>query len=208
MNLIATRHSSCRLLASVRVALLAGLLALSLAACGPSAPPFTSTDITGASFGRDFSLTDHHGQRRRLADFRGRAIILFFGYTHCPDVCPTTMERFNQVVQRLGPAAAKVQVLFVTLDPERDTREKLAQYVPFFHPGFLGLTGSVAEVGAVAKEFRVYFSKRPAGGGEGYSLDHWAGAYVFDPAGRLRLYVAPEAPVDAVAADLQRLLAG
>jgi len=206
MTLIAARQSSRRLLAGA--ALLAGLLALSVAACGPSAPPFTSTDITGASFGRDFALSDHHGQRRHLADFRGRAVILFFGYTHCPDVCPTAMERFNQVVQRLGPAAAKVQVLFVTLDPERDTREKLAQYVPFFHPGFLGLTGTVEEVGAVAKEFRVYFSKRPVAGGEGYSLDHWAGAYVFDPAGRLRLYVAPETPVDAVAADLQRLLAG
>lgn len=206
MNLIAARQLPRRLLAGARAALLAGLL--SLAACGPSAPPFTSTDITGASFGRDFSLTDHHGQRRRLADFRGRAVILFFGYTHCPDVCPTAMERFNQVLQRLGPAAAKVQVLFVTLDPERDTREKLAQYVPFFHPGFLGLTGTVDEVGAMAREFRVYFSKRPAAGGAGYSLDHWAGAYVFDPAGRLRLYVAPETPVDAVAVDLRRLLAG
>lgn len=183
------------------------LLACGLLACGPGAPPFSSTDITGASFGRDFALTDHHGQRRTLADFRGRAVVIFFGYTHCPDVCPTAMERFNQVLQRMAGDAARVQVLFVTLDPERDTREVLAKYVPFFNPGFLGLVGSVDEVAATAKEFRVYFSKRTATGAGGYTVDHWAGAYAFDPAGRLRLYIAPETPIDAVAGDLRRLLA-
>jgi protein SCO1/2 len=207
MKLIAVCRSRLRVLPRAAALLLgAGLL---LAGCSPKAPPFAGTDISGASFGRDFALTDHHGQRRRLADFRGQAVVLFFGYTHCPDVCPTTMERFSQVLQRLGPAdAARVQVIFVTLDPERDTREVLARYVPFFQASFLGLTGSPEEIAAMAQEFRVYYSKRPATGGGGYSLDHWAGAYAFDPAGRLRLYLAPELPVDAVAADLRRLLAG
>lgn len=203
----ALRGATCALRTQGQALLLgAGLL---LAACGPAAPPFAGTDISGATFGRDFALTDHHGQRRTLADFRGKAVVLFFGYTHCPDVCPSTMERFGQALQRLGPAdAARVQVLFVTLDPERDTREVLAKYVPFFQPSFLGLTGTPDEIAAMAKEFRVYFSKRPASGGGEYSLDHWAGAYAFDAAGRLRLYLAPELTADAVAADLRRLLAG
>jgi protein SCO1 len=176
-------------------------------AAGGNAPSFKATDITGATFGRDFALTDHTGQKRRLADFRGKAVLLFFGYTQCPDVCPTAMQRFQAAMKLLGPQAARVQVLFVTLDPERDTRELLAQYVPWFDKSFLGLSGSPDETATVAKEFRVFYAKRKSEGGLGYTLDHWAGAYAFDPAGRLRLYLPPELSAADLAADVRQLLA-
>lgn len=179
-----------------------------LLACARETPPFVATEITGAGFGREFRLTDHAGQVRTLADFRGKAVVIFFGYTHCPDVCPTTMERFAQVSRQLGDDAARLQVLFVTLDPQRDTREVLARYVPFFHPDFLGLTGEPAEIESVVREFRVVASRRAAEGAGGYTLDHSAGAYAYDPAGQLRLYLGPELPLDAVVGDLRRLIRG
>lgn len=183
---------------------------LLLGGCGEAAPPpFHSTDITGASFGAEFpqALTDHRGQLRRLKDFRGKAVILFFGYTHCPDVCPTALARFAAAVKQLGPAGARVQVLFVSIDPERDTPARLAEYVPWFDPSFLGLTGTPATVAEVAKEFRIYAARQEVGGALGYVMDHTAGAYVYDPAGRLRLFVKDDAPIDGLVADLQRLLA-
>lgn len=184
-------------------------LVLGFAACSkaPETPQFRSTDITGSPFGRQLALTDHHGKPRTLGDFRGKAILLFFGYSQCPDVCPTAMTRFAQTLTRLGPDADRVQVLFVTLDPERDTPELLGKYVPFFHPGFLGLTGTLAETDAAAREFRVFYAKRKADGALGYSVDHWTGAYALDAAGRLRLYIAPERSPDEIAADLRQLLA-
>lgn len=178
-----------------------------LGGCGREVPPaFHATDITGASFARDFRLVDHHGATRTLADFRGKAVVIFFGYTHCPDVCPTAMERFARVSRDLGSDAAGLQVIFVSLDPERDTREVLARYVPFFHPAFLGMTGRPAEIEALAREFRVVAARRPAEGAGGYTLDHSAGAYAYDPAGRLRLYLGPELPHEALLADLRRLI--
>lgn len=182
-------------------------LASLLLACSPTPPPFRDTDISGAAFGRHLELTDHDGRLRRLEDFRGRAVVLFFGYTACPDVCPTTLAKFATVMKALGKDAEHVQVLFVTLDPERDTPARLKAFVPWFHPGFLGLYGDRAATDAVAKEFRIYSAKRE-GGSLGYVLDHSTGAYVFDPAGRLRLYVADSAPVADITADLQLLLAG
>lgn len=176
-------------------------------ACGEPAPGFHATDISGAAFGRRLDLADHDGRARRLEDFRGKAVVLFFGYTACPDVCPTTLAKFAAVMQLLGADAERTQVLFVTLDPERDTPARLKAFVPWFHPGFLGLYGDSAATEAVAKEFRI-FSARREGGGLGYTLDHSAGAYVFDPAGRLRLYVADSAPAADIAADLRLLLAG
>lgn len=178
-----------------------------LSACGePPPPPFAASDITGASFGGEIRLTDHRGRERTLDDFRGKAILLFFGYTHCPDICPTTMSRFVRVRKLLGGDAQGLQVLFVTLDPERDTVPVLAQYVPFFHPEFVGLTGTQPAVSDVAKRYRVPFVRRETGDGD-YLIDHWAGAYAFDAGGRLRLYVPPDLSDEALAGDLRRLIA-
>lgn len=184
------------------------LLLLLLAGCGDKPAAFISTDITGASFGGHLALTDHNGQPRRLEDFRGKAVVLFFGYTSCPDVCPTALARFAEVMKALGSQAERVQVLFVTLDPERDTPQRLKDFVPWFHPSFLGLYGDWPQTDAVIKDFRVHSARKEVGGGLGYVLDHSAGSYVFDPAGRLRLYMRDTAGVEEVVGDLRLLLAG
>lgn len=185
---------------------LAGLAAtLALAACGSSGPSFKNADITGADYGKDFALTDRNGQRRTLADFRGKVLVMFFGYTHCPDACPTTMLELKQVVQELGEDGKRVQVLFVTVDPERDTSPILAKYVPLFDPSFLGLYGGAAATAKVAKDFRVFHQKVPGSSPENYTVDHSAGSYVFDPEGRLRLYVRYGQAANLVA-DIRTLL--
>ena len=185
----------------------AALLAvLALAACDGRAPKFRSTDITGADYGKSLALVDHHGQLRRLEDFRGKAVVLFFGYTHCPDVCPTTLADLAQVMRQLGPLADRVQVLFVTVDPERDTQQVLAKYVPAFDPRFLGLRGDAEATRAAAKEFKIYYEKRPGKTPGEYSVDHSAQTYVFDPQGRLRLYVRQERLAEDLAPDLRTLL--
>lgn len=188
--------------------LLGLLLVLLLPACEQRqpAPPFTATDISAADFGRDFRLTDHHGRARQLSDFRGKVVLLFFGYTYCPDICPTTMSTMVKVIKRLGKDAGKVQVLFVTLDPARDTRAVLARYVPFFHPGFLGLYGDTGATAKVAADFRVYAKRQQGASANGYTLDHSAGSYVFDQNGKLRLYLDYGQSVDAIAQDLRLLL--
>jgi protein SCO1/2 len=183
-------------------------MVMMLAACDGQAPAFHATDITGAAFGQRLELTDHDGKPRRLEDFRGKAVVLFFGYTACPDVCPTTLAKYAEVMKALGPDAQKVQVLFVTLDPERDTAQRLKEFVPWFHPDFIGLHGDRAATEAAAREFRIFAAKKEVGGGMGYVLDHTAASYILDPAGRLRLYVADALPAAEVAADLKRLLAG
>jgi protein SCO1/2 len=179
-----------------------------LAACDAGGPAFRSTDITGVEYGRTLELTDHRGQKRRLQDFRGRAVVLFFGFTHCPDVCPTTLADMAQAMRQLGPDAERVQVLFVTVDPERDTQEVLAKYVPAFDPRFLGLRGDLEPTRAVAKEFKVYFEKRPGKTPGEYSVDHSAQSYVIDPQGRLRLFVRHERIAEDLAPDLRTLLQG
>lgn len=168
--------------------------------------PFLARDISGASYGRDFLLTDHLGQPRRLADFRGKVVVVFFGYTHCPDVCPTTLADMAMALRQLGADAQKVQVLFVTVDPERDTPAVLAQYAPSFNPSFLGLYGDAAATAAIAKEFRIFYQKRQTGPEAGYTMDHTAGTYVFDPSCRLRLFLDYGQGADAVAHDLKLLL--
>lgn len=182
------------------------LLALLLAACGADAPKFRSTDITGADFGRELALTGHDGKPRTLADFRGRLTVIFFGYTHCPDVCPTTLADMAGVMKQLGPDAARVQVLFVTLDPERDTREVLAGYVPAFDPGFLGLYGDAAATQKAAKEFKIYYEKRPGSAAGAYTVDHSAQSYVLDTQGRPRLFVRQERISQDLGDDLRVLL--
>lgn len=175
-----------------------------LAACAQE--PFSGTDISGAGYGRDFRLTDHNGKPRTIADFRGKAVVLFFGYTRCPDVCPTTMAEAALAVKSLGPDAERVQVLFVTLDPERDTRELLAQYVPAFHPAFLGLYGDLAATEKAARDFKVFYQKQPGKTPDAYTLDHSAGTFVFDSSGKPRLYFGYGKGGDKLAHDLKLLL--
>ena len=182
-------------------------LALALAGCGTPQPQFNNTDVTGSDCCHDFRLTDHHGRTRMLEDFRGKAVVIFFGYTQCPDVCPTTMAELKAAMQLLGPDAQRVQVLFVTLDPERDTRELLANYVPAFDPSFLGLFGDAASTAKIAKDFRVFYQKHAGPTPGSYTLDHTAGSYVFDPQGRVRLFVRYGDDGGAkLAADLRTLL--
>jgi len=185
------------------------LLACALAACGRSAeaPKFALTDVTGVAFGRELSLTDHNGKPRTLADFRGKVVTVFFGFTHCPDVCPTTMAEMAQVVKALGPDGGKVQVLFVTVDPERDTPEVLRQYVPSFNPAFLGLYGDAAATARAAKEFKVYYQKQPLKEG-GYTVDHGAGTFILDRDGRLRLFAQYGQGATAILHDVRVLLSG
>lgn len=172
------------------------------------APAFMSTDITGADYAHGFRLADHTGKPRTLEDFRGKVVTIFFGYTQCPDVCPTNLLAMAEVMRQLGDDAARVQVLFITVDPERDTPALLAQYVPSFDARFLGLYGDPAATAAVAKEFRVFYQKQGDVKDGTYTVDHSTGTYVFDPAGRLRLYVKHGEAPDRVAADIRRLLAG
>jgi protein SCO1/2 len=184
----------------------AALAALALGACAPDGPRFQNADITGASFGRDFALTDASGRQRKLADFRGMAVVVFFGYTQCPDVCPAAMATLAEAMRKLGADAHRVQGLFITLDPERDTPELLSRYVPAFHPSFLGLYGDAAQTESVAREFKVVYRKVPGTTPESYTVDHSAGMFVFDPEGRLRLFVSHSQSADALARDLRELL--
>lgn len=188
------------------LAALAAAAALALAACGPDAPTFKGSDVTGSAFGRDFALADHTGKPRTLADYRGKAVVLFFGYTQCPDVCPTTLATLAEAMKQLGADADRVQVLFATVDPERDTAELLAQYVPAFDSRFAGLRGDAAATEAVAKEFRIIFQKVPGSTPQTYTVDHSAGIFVFDPTGRLRVYEGHGQAPDAIAHDLREVL--
>lgn len=182
-------------------------LFLALAGCGEPAR-FYSNDITGVEWGHDFTLTDPAGQPRRLADFRGKAVMLFFGYTHCPDICPTTLVSMRDTLKHLGADANRIQVLFVTLDPARDTPAVLGQYVPWFDPAFLGLWGDEATIAALARDYKIFYAKQPGKEPGSYSVDHSASSYAFDPAGRLRLIVRHGEAPEHVAADLKLLLAG
>ena len=189
--------------------------ALALAGCNkaadapagaPAPASFKNTDLTGLTYARDFALTDHNGKPRTLADFKGKVVLMFFGYTQCPDVCPTTLTELAQVMKELGPKADQVQVLFVTVDPERDTQALLAQYVPAFDPRFLGLFGDAKATAAVAKEFKVFYAKVPGKEPGSYSMDHTAGSYVFDKDGKVRLFVRHGSGAAPIVHDLKQLL--
>ena len=180
-----------------------------IAGCGnPSKPSFKGTDITGAAFARTLALTDHHGKPRTLDDFKGKVVVVFFGYTQCPDVCPTTLAALREVRDKLGPDGDRLQVLFVTVDPERDTEPLLAQYVPAFHPDFLGLRGDAEATAKVAKEFKIFYNKNTGTTPTSYTVDHSAGVYIFDPQGRVRLFGSQGYTVDAYLHDIRLLLAG
>jgi protein SCO1/2 len=190
--------------------LVLALASLAAAGCDKLLPgaatPFNGVDITGSDLGPDFRLTDHNGKERTLADFRGKAVALFFGYTHCPDVCPTTLSEMANALRALGPDGQRVQVLFVTVDPKRDTPELLRNYVPAFNPAFLGLYGDVAATAKVTRDFKIYAAERPGRTPESYTVDHSAQTLVFDPQGRLRLMLPYGLPGDKIAADLRILL--
>ncbi len=187
---------------------LVALVALLLLACGrPAAPAFHANDITGSALGKDFLLQDGSGKKHRLADFHGKAVVVFFGYTRCADVCPTTLAGLAQAMRLLGSAARNVQVIFITLDPERDTPTDLGAFVSWFNPAFLGLWGDSATTAATAKAFDVYYTKRDTGSAMGYVIDHFAGSFVYDPAGRLRLLIPQDETPEQTAEDLRLLLA-
>ena len=195
-----------------RLALALAAAAFAVAACDKLFPnaksPFNGIDVTGAPFGGDFALTDADGRARSLADFRGKVVVLVFGYTHCPDVCPTTLADFAGAVKRLGAEGSRVQVLFVTVDPQRDTAQLLKEYVPAFHPSFMGLRGDEAATGKVTRDFHVYVNRNDKAGGTAYTVDHAAQSFVFDPAGKLRLVIGYGMEQEKIANDLRVLMNG
>lgn len=182
-----------------------------LSGCARPANSFHAQDITGADFGQLNKLgdfTDHRGSRLASADFQGKTVVVFFGYTQCPDICPTTLTTMKEVMRLLGPEGDRVQVLFVTVDPERDTQQILAEYVPWFDPRFIGLRADPETTRKTAQAFRVFYAKAAGGTALGYSIDHTAESYAYDPQGRLRLKIAHGANPQQIAEDLSKLLAG
>jgi protein SCO1/2 len=177
-----------------------------IAACSDKKPSFGAIDITGADYARDFALTDHNGQPRSLKDFAGKVVVLFFGYTQCPDVCPTSMAELAEVKKLLGKDGERVQGLFVTVDPQRDTPEVLKAYMENFDPTFLALYGTPEKLASVAKDFKVYYKKVDGQTPTSYTMDHSAGSYVYDTQGRLRLYTRYGSGAPLLAADIKLLL--
>lgn len=190
-------------------AVLAGASGVFLSACDRGKPQFHSVDITGAEYAKDFKLTDFDGKPRTLADFKGKAVVLFFGFTQCPDVCPTTMTELAQVKKLLGADGDKVQGLFVSIDPERDTPAVLKEYMQNFDSSFLGLYAASPEaLAALAKDFKVYYKKVDGPTPTSYTMDHTAASFVYDPEGRLRLYTRYGIGAQALADDLKLLIDG
>lgn len=183
-------------------------LLVGVAACQPTTPALNlkGTDVSNAKIGADFTLIDHNGNSKRLSDFYGQAIVLFFGYIHCPDVCPTTLAEMAEAMNRLGNDAEKVTVLFVSVDPKRDTPDIMKAYVTSFHPRFIGLTGSATAIAEVSRAFKVVAEKHGDVAGGNYSIDHSAGAYIYDPSGRLRSYVTYGSGADVLVHDLKQVL--
>lgn len=185
----------------------ATVAAVLLSACSGEKPSFNSIDITGADYAKDFALTDHDGQPRTLKDFHGQVVVVFFGYTQCPDVCPTTMSELATIKQSLGAEGSKVRGLFVTVDPERDTPEVLKAYMAAFGPDFVALRADTSEqLAALAKDYKVYYKKVAGKEPGNYTMDHSAGLYIYDPQGRLRLYARYGQGVETLAADIRQLL--
>ena len=195
------------LLTSLAIGLaLPGALSL-LSACSRETPPFSSIDVTGAEYAKDFALPDQNGQLRHLQDFAGKVVLVFFGYTQCPDVCPTTLTDLVQAKKALGKDGERLQVVFVTVDPERDTPALLKAYMENFDPSFLALVPSLQQLPAVAQAFKIYYKKVPGVTAGSYTMDHSAGSYIYDPQGRLRLFARYGSPSEGLVADLRQLLA-
>jgi protein SCO1/2 len=186
---------------------LLSLLIIGVLGCSPK-PSFKNVDITGSTaFGNNFSLQDSNGNTKTMADYKGKVVVVFFGFTQCPDVCPTTLTEMDEALKLLGPKADKVQVIFITVDPERDTASVLAQYVPAFNPRFIGLRpADEASLEKLAKDFRIYYKKVPGSKPGSYTMDHSAGSYVFDQNGQLRLYIKHAQGPEVLAHDLKNIL--
>ena len=197
------KRNAIRLIAGS--ALLVGAAGL-ISACSKDKPAFRNIDITGADYAKDFSLTDQNGQLRSLKDFRGKVVILFFGYTQCPDVCPTTMAELAEVKKALGKDGDKLQVLFVTVGPERDTPQVLKGYMTNFDPSFLALRPTPDKLAEVAKDYKVYYKRVDGKTPTSYTMDHSAGSYVYDPQGNLRLYYRYGSGTQALVSDIELLL--
>ena len=177
-----------------------------LAACSPDKPQFRAIDITGAEYARDFNLTDHNGQPRSIKDFAGKVVVVFFGFTQCPDVCPTALAELAEVKRMLGKDGDKLQGIFVTVDPERDTPEVLKGYMANFDPSFLALRGTAEQLAAMAKDYKVYYKKVDGKTPTSYTMDHSAGSFVYDTQGRIRLYTRYGSGAQALADDIRLLL--
>ena len=184
----------------------AALTAALLTACGPDKPQFKSIDITGADYANGFSLSDHNGVQRDLKDFKGKVVVVFFGFTQCPDVCPTALAELAEVKRKLGGQGDRLQGIFITVDPERDTEEVLKAYMANFDPSFVALRPTMAQLPEVAKAFKIYYKKSEGKTAGSYTMDHSAGSYVFDPEGRVRLYTRYGSGAEALAADIALLL--
>jgi protein SCO1 len=182
------------------------LSAVFLPACSPDKPQFKSVDLTGADYASGFSLSDQNGQTRTLKDFAGKVVVVFFGFTQCPDVCPTTMAELAQVKKLLGSDGDKLQAVFITVDPERDTPELLKAYMGNFEPSFVALRPTLAELPALAKDFKVFYKKAEGKTPGSYSMDHSAGSYIFDAKGRIRLYTRYGSGPENLVSDIRLLL--
>ena len=190
---------------------LAGLAALpllgaGLGGCAPDKPQFKSIDLTGADYAQGFSLADYNGRQRTLKDFAGKVVVVFFGFTQCPDVCPTSLAELAEVKRLLGPDGDKLQAVFISVDPERDTPELLKAYMGNFDPSFVALRPTPEQLAQVAKEFKVYYKKVDGKTPGSYTLDHSAGSYIYDPQGRIRLYNRYGAGAETLASDIRLLL--
>jgi len=186
-------------------AMLAGAVA-TMSACTEAKPQFKSIDLTGADYAQGFALTDHNGQLRNLKDFAGKVVVVFFGFTQCPDVCPMTMTELAEVKKLLGPDGDKLQAVFISVDPERDTPELLKAYMGNFDPSFVALRPTLAQLSEVAKDFKVYYKKVEGKTPGSYTMDHSAGSYIFDGKGRIRLYYRYGSGAETLASDIRLLL--
>ena len=201
-TLTSRRHAVQSMAGAVALVLSAGILA----ACSPDKPQFKSVDLTGADYASGFSLSDQNGQTRTLKDFAGKVVVVFFGYTQCPDVCPTTMAELAQVKKLLGADGDKLQAVFITVDPERDTSALLKAYMGNFDPSFVALRPSMAQLPEVAKDFKVFYKKAEGKTPGSYSMDHSAGSYIFDAKGRIRLYTRYGSDTENLVSDIRLLL--
>lgn len=188
------------------IALAGGMLALALAGCGKPKPAFKGADITGTHLGRDMAMVDSSGQVRTLADYKGKVAVLYFGYTHCPDVCPTTLAELAQVMRLLKDDAKKVQVIMITVDPERDTPALIDKYAKAFYPTFIGLSGTAAQLEKTAKSFKVYYAKEPGATPDNYAMGHASSIYIVDRQGQARVLLDSTAPAADIAHDIRQLL--
>ncbi len=194
------------MLAFIHRFLFLALAVLFLTACSPDKPQFNAIDITGADYAKGFTLTDHNGQSRHFSDFKGKVVVLFFGYTQCPDVCPTSMAELSEVKRILGADGDKLQGVFITVDPARDTAELLKAYMTNFDPTFVAFIPTPEQLAVVAKDYKIYYKRVEGKTPTSYTMDHSAGSYVYDTQGRLRLYSRYGVGPMVLAQDIQTLL--